>query len=431
MIRYDRGLSVLKEALPEEEGERFDELKGRMEAVLEREERFGRNPVTTSELNEVVSLLNRLARKYLKTSFIDLCLKPQNQNSPASSASQTAVPTISYKLLTPIMPTAFCYHLRAEDFPFVTVAIDNTMLGSTDASLFISAVIQGYSDTTIATATVPAHKQLSVPLLPKITHTAMATLNTIEAARLRIIVEQTMPKQSKLYDSAIDIQLHARNTALLAVVSQDGEVRDFTDYLAAWVTPQHPEIRKMLIKAKSYYHGHDFMGYPDTISSLEEAKEVVCNQVKAIFEAVKKEAQLTYMPTFSLPDDSTSGQITQSVQFPGEMLKEGGTANCLDGAVLFASLLEALNIQPLIVLIPQHAIVGWRIWKHVDQFDFLDTTLIEDTDFQDAQQAAQIIFEKAQILGIHRRELFDREGFARTIDIAACRAKGINPLPFR
>lgn len=436
MIRYERGLSVLKDALPEEEIEQFDELEGRLKVILEREERFGSNPITTTERNEVISLLNRLARKYLSASFIDLCQNPQNSNkqnsSPSGPAPQaTARPTVSHKLLTTIMPTAYCYNRRVKDFPFVTITIDNTAPGSIDASFCVSAVIEGYSDTPTDTCEVAARGQESVPLLPKITPTAMATLNTIAPATLRIIVKQTTPRQIDLYDKAVDIQLHARNTALLAVISQDGDVRDFTDYLAAWVTPQHPEIKKMLLKAKGYYNGRDFSGYPGNISSLEEAKEVVREQVHAIFEAVKKEAHLTYMPSFSLPDDSSSGQITQSVQLPGEMLEEGGAANCLDGAVLFASLLEALNIEPIIVLIPQHAIVGWRIWRDIDVYEFFDTTLIEDADFQDAQKTAQVFFEKAQILGNHKRELFDHEGFARTIDIAACRAIGIKPLPFR
>jgi hypothetical protein len=436
MIRYERGLSALKDALPEEELEQFDELAGRLKDIIEREERFGRNPLTTSELNEVISLLNRLARKYCGVSFTDLCENPQNLQSGKSGRNQgqpyqPPPPNISYQLLTNIMPTTYCYNLRAEDFPFVTVTLDNTVLGSIDSSLLVSVVIENYSDTTATTVKASAQQQIGASFLPRITPTAMAALHTTKPATLHIVVEQTSPRQVKLYDQTIDIRLHARNTALLAVASQDGVVRDFTNYLAAWVTPQHPEIRKLLLKAKNYYNGQAFIGYPAAISSLEKAKEVVQKQVQAIFEAVKQDTHLTYMPLFSLPDDNASGQITQSVQFPGEILAEGGAANCLDGAVLFASLLEALNLQPLIVLIPQHAIVGWRIWRNVDQFEFLETTMIEDNDFQDAQKAAQIIFEKAQILGNHRRELFDPEGFVRIIDIAACRAKGINPLPFR
>ncbi|MBN1139471.1 MAG: hypothetical protein JXM73_23045 [Anaerolineae bacterium] len=106
----------------------------------------------------------------------------------------------------------------------------------------------------------------------------------------------------------------------------------------------------------------------------------------------------------------------------------GRQANCIDGTVLFASLLELANIDPLLIIVPGHAFVGWRVWKNVKRYEFLETTLIGDGDFEEAQQAAQARYDDALMNGYLDRKLFDPGGFARVIDVRTCRARGIIPL---
>ena len=56
------------------------------------------------------------------------------------------------------------------------------------------------------------------------------------------------------------------------------------------------------------------------------------------------------------PDHGTANQW---VRLPRETLADH-TANCLDGAVLFANLLEAVSLSPALVIVPSHAFVGWQ-----------------------------------------------------------------------
>ncbi len=436
MTDYQIGISRLKACLPKEKLEEVDTLADRLNDNLHRESLFGGTPLTRSERYEITHALNRLAHAHCGISFYELCenqpLSRSEGNKEAQGLSigtvQPPSPRISYKLLTKIMPTAYCYNRRADDFPFVTVTIDNTAPESIDTTVLVSVYIEDFSDTPKKTVTVPAQHQESVSFLPKIKRTILATLNERSPATLHIIAEQNTSTKAEFYHKIEDILLHARNTALLAVAQQDSSVRDLTDYLAAWVTPRNLQIRKLVRKAKKYYNGRDFVGYPGTTSSLAEEAKIVNEQAQAIFEVIKKEAHLAYIPLSSMPDDTIDGQITQSVRLPSEALAEGGSANCLDGAVLFASLLESIDIQPLLVLVPGHAIVGWRISRDVDQYEFLDTTLIEDNDFQNARETAQTIYEQALLKRDHKRDLFDPNGFARIIDLATCRKKGIIPL---
>jgi hypothetical protein len=91
-------------------------------------------------------------------------------------------------------------------------------------------------------------------------------------------------------------------------------------------------------------------------------------------------------------------------------------------------LLELANVEPVIAIVPAHAFVGWRTWRGIDQFNFLETTMTGTEDFESALEAGNQQYAKARDSGYFERALFDAEGFARLIDVAACRTQHIYPL---
>src|SRR5262249_14987291 len=83
-------------------------------------------------------------------------------------------------------------------------------------------------------------------------------------------------------------------------------------------------------------------------------------------------------------------QYAQRVRLPARSLREK-QANCLDGAVLFASMLLACEIPPFILLIRDHAIVGWKVgWPPM----WLETSRISSaSSFADACKEGVRIFD--------------------------------------
>ena len=346
--------------------------------------------------------------------------------APVSPAAQPAAPGVAVALLTRIVPTAYCHHLDASAFPLVTVTLDNTGQGCANATLCVSATIEGYSDEAIARPRVAQGEQARVSLLPVLQPAAVATLNEMRPATLHVTVEQIAPTARTLYDQTERIYLHPRDTALLAVKAPDGSITDLTEYLAAWVTPRCPEIEHLLRRAAEHHPARCFVGYQGA-STLAAGAAVVRAQARAIFTALKQDADLAYVNS-PLNLGQQAGQVTQRVRLPTESLAAGGSANCIDGTVLFASLLELASIDPFIVIVPGHAFVGWRIWRGVNRYEFLETTMIGSGDFDAAQQAAQTRYDDVLAKGYLSRGLFDPGGFARLIDVAVCRAQGIAPL---
>ena len=346
----------------------------------------------------------------------------------AEAPSQSTAPQVTVSLLTSIMPAAFCHNLSAKEFPLVRVAIDNSAETGKSAQLYVKASIEGFSDEVVSSLPVPKGEHAQMALLPTLQLGACMALNEIRPATLRVTVRQLgSGSELLLLDQTYPIKLHAYDTALLGIRTPDGNVVDLTDHLCAFVTPHMPEIEALLRKAVEYHPLHRVVGYQGA-SNVQEARAMAREQVKAIYKALKHDAGLAYVNS-PLNFGKLRGQITQRVRLPATSLHENrGRANCIDGTVLYASLLELANLEPVIALAPQHAFIGWRIWRGTDQYDFLETTLIGTDDFEAALDEGYQHYAQARSNEYFERELFDPHGFARLIDVAACRARHIYPL---
>ncbi len=348
--------------------------------------------------------------------------------------ARVAVPTpsaaarVSVRLLTTIVPTAFCHNLTAEEFPLVQISIDNSDESSTVAQVYARACIEGFSDTTVSSVQIPAGEGGEMALLPILQLEPVRALHEIRPATLHVQVRQFgQGDELRLHDQTYAIKLHAHDTALLGIRTPEGNIIDLTDYLVAFVTPHAPEVEDLLRRAADYHPGHQISGYQGA-TDLDKARRIVREQIQAIYMALKQDAGLVYINS-PLNFGKQEGQITQRVRLPATSLHEDRSrANCIDGTVLYASLLELAALEPVIVIIPGHAFVGWRIWHGIDQYDFLETTLIGTEAPEKALEMGRQQYEQARAKGFFGRELFDPKGFARLIDVAACRIRGINPL---
>jgi hypothetical protein len=87
------------------------------------------------------------------------------------------------------------------------------------------------------------------------------------------------------------------------------------------------------------------------------------------------------------------GEVTQRTRLPRESLAQK-SANCIDGTVLLTSLLEGASLNPAVVLVPDHAFVGWETWDGSGEWSYLETTMIGSAEFETACQSATKQYEK-------------------------------------
>ena len=125
--------------------------------------------------------------------------------------------------------------------------------------------------------------------------------------------------------------------------------------------------------------------------------------MKAIYDALAAE-KIVYINSV-LAFGATEGTYLQRVRLPAEALKRK-SANCLDGTLLMASLLEAASLNPGLVLVPGHAFLAWEMQDGTREWDYLETTMVGTDDFAAAQTAGRRLAEG-------QRALAERRGNAR------------------
>jgi hypothetical protein len=439
-------LQALKKLLPGEAQNEFAVYEARLMENLYQKRLFGTNPTLKIEQNIIIDELNRLAQTYGVTSFNDLCYpeygglanrQPQGHMTSASTTNEqpagkrdkairTTTPDVRITLLTDTIPTAYYHYLDSQLFPLVKVQIDNSGPYCDDATLTISTVIEDHSDTATTTLKVRKGETSEKTLMPLLKNQTLKTLHNVQRVTLHITIRQNTPIAAILEERTEHLRLLAPDVALLGARGPDGEITDLTNFLAAWVTPYALPIQNWLHAASERLPEpqRGFTGYGAQTSA--EIASTVRMQARAIFQALQANSNIRYR---HLPasQGATEDQIVQRIQLPVESLATR-LANCIESSVLFASLLEAAAIDPIIVLIPDHAFVGWHTYRGSDQYEFLEMQRPSSDSFENAQQIAQERFRQAQQAEDFERELFDPRGFARIIDIAACRKKGIYSL---
>ena len=155
-----------------------------------------------------------------------------------------------------------------------------------------------------------------------------------------------------------------------------GEVRNLTHYYGAWVTPYDESVQDCMRAAASLCDPPQLWGY-------QSSEESVTQQVRAIFNALKQRG-VVYVNSV-LDYGAPPRTSIQHTRMPIESLRSQ-SANCIDGTVLMASLLEGISLNPAIVLVPGHALVGWQVWEGKEQWSYLETTMIATSSFEDASR---------------------------------------------
>jgi hypothetical protein len=107
---------------------------------------------------------------------------------------------------------------------------------------------------------------------------------------------------------------------------------------------------------------------------------------------------------------------TGSVRWPSTVFTDHA-ANCIDGSMLFASVLEALQLEPVVVFIPNHAFMGVRQSPGDTRVWPIETTLLGSAPFANALAAGidQYLDPNIPPLAV--------------MDVKAARLAGLTPIP--
>lgn len=204
------------------------------------------------------------------------------------------------------------------------------------------------------------------------------------------------------------------------------------EMMAAFVTPNHPEISKIIRSASEVLNR--WTGSPSFNAYQSLNPDRVKKQMAAIYEAIKELDIVYCSPPASFEKEGQRIRTCDTI-----FSQKLGT--CVDMAFLYAGCLEAVGLNPLVIVIKGHAFVGGWL---VDQ-TFADSVnddasllkkriasgineigLVEATCMNSGQTFS---FDDAMNHANHK--LANDDDFILFVDIKRARFSGIRPLPQR
>lgn len=279
------------------------------------------------------------------------------------------------------VPTSFYHLLNMASTPLLTCTVRATkrLENKPKRRVRISSYIDGYSARVVNTFELAINETHEFKQLPTLFPDRIRDVNELTRATLNVVVED-LDGSVELHETE-PIWLLARTSAPLAVMDpQTGHWQDLTRYLGAFVTPNAPSLMTFLREAARLHPDGHLVGY-------QGGPERVVPQVKALFDALKTKAEITYVNSV-VNFSPQQGFSSQRVRLPRESLTDK-EANCIDGTVLFASLLEGISMSPAIVLVPGHAFLAWETWRDSNEWRYLETTMIGSSTFEQACASAE------------------------------------------
>lgn len=295
------------------------------------------------------------------------------------------------------VPTSMYHLLDPDDHPLIVCEVKAAQRGTVGGAgdkrrVRVTSFIEKYSAKAVNTFEIPEGEEpFSFKQLPTLFINEIRNLTELTRGTLNILVED-LDGRVEIHETK-PIWMLANTSAPLAIKDpSSGTWLDMTRYLGAFVTPNAPSLMKFLRTAANYHPAKRLVGY-------QGSEAEVTQQVKALFDALKSDAHIVYVNSV-IDFNPDKGAATQRVRLPRESLSDG-QANCIDGTVLFASLLEAASLNPAIVLIPGHAFLAWETWENSNKWRFLETTMIGTSTFEEACRSAENtakIYSKSQQL---------------------------------
>jgi hypothetical protein len=165
----------------------------------------------------------------------------------------------------------------------------------------------------------------------------------------------------------------------------------------------------VLASAKRLTVDHRLPGY-ESWKSARQQEQATYRQAKAIFTALHR-AGLSYVKSSATLGDHKG--VSERVRMPRISLGQG-SANCIDAAVMYASLFENLGMDSSVVIVPGHAYAGVRVAEGSPRFLMIDVALTGRSTFAAAVASAeaglarhapaavtQVMVEKARSAGIY------------------------------
>lgn len=254
----------------------------------------------------------------------------------------------------------------------------------------------------------------------------------VNGASLAVLMERIQfGMEAAVYSKGQLLASLRKDITVLAYDEWPG-VRYYPELLSAFVMPNHPVVAELIQSAAKWLE--KWTGNPSLDGYQSGNPDRVKKMAAAVYAAIQEKNIVYAVPPASF---ETQGQRVRLA----DAVMEQRLGTCLDLALLYAACLEAMGLNPLLVMMKGHILAGVWLMDRV----FMDS--IEDDPSQ---------LEKRMSKGIHEmlvlectmmcagqnynfddavkqagKKIENYKDFIFAMDVARARKSGIRPLPLR
>jgi hypothetical protein len=283
-------------------------------------------------------------------------------------------------------------------FGVVSVTLSNTT--GAIALKRVSVQIPGWSDDEIQTIELAPRTTRTIAFAPAFLPRLYQN-HEITAATAHVTITDAVSGET--YETTVPVRLRSAEDMFW------GNGFKYASFIASWVTPHDRMVETVLAHAKKLTPDHRLPGYESWKNASQQEPETY-REAQAIFTALQRMG-LSYVKSSATLGDHQG--VSERVRMPRVSLTES-SANCIDAAVMYASLFENLGMDANIVIVPGHAYAGVRVAEGSPKFLFIDVALTGRSTFEAAVASAQkgmashppatitqVMVEKARSAGIY------------------------------
>lgn len=363
---------------------------------------------------QLQSTINAADRPLLEAQVADLYTRMEQVKAQLDALAPALPPASLTVTIRPRMEqvyTALADLFDPDARPLVEVELRNAT--AQPRRILVSSHIQEYSHVAETTVTLAPGAVETVRQLPALRKPAVRAITELTKAELSVSVRDLDDDQI-VQQQSFPIALLARNAAPIA--ARDPHTNawiDMTPYLAAFVTPNAPAVMETLRRAVERHPEQRLAGYQADVGL----------QVNALYDVLRHDIALAYVQSI-ISFNPDAAALDQRVRLPAETLRQR-SANCLDAALLVASLLEACSLNPALLLSRDHAIVGWETQPGRGEWAWLETIVFLTNNYADARNLG----ERKAASFRQRREQTGDAAWHRLLSVKALRTQHhITPL---
>ena len=233
----------------------------------------------------------------------------------------------------------------------------------------------------------------------------------------------------KLWEEDVEIAFLHKNICILAFDEWQGDSY-FPELLASFVQPAAPYVKNLVQKAAARLLTQEGEGILPGYETTDTNQ--IRRMAEAIFEVIREEG----IARSDEPEDY--GVIGQRVRMEEDAL-QGEKANTLDLSILYASCLEAVGLNPLLILEKGEAFTGLWLVKESFKDVLVDDPEVLRKSVADNLQDVMVMHSRVltesgtfsdAVLSAGKK-LLEEEGFSFALDVTTARKSGIQPLPLR